>query len=97
MLSALRTADGSLAQQKRVGKPDRYYASPISDGHSVLLAGVSGQLNLVSAEANWKPLAQVELGEELWSTPASAGGYLYVRTQSALWCLGPEPLALEAD
>lgn len=43
---------------------------------SGLLSGVSGQLCLVSAEANWKQLDQVELGEELWSTQAAAGGFL---------------------
>jgi hypothetical protein len=36
----------------------------------------------------WKVLAVNDLGEECQTTPAIAGGKIFIRTRSALYCFG---------
>lgn len=86
LLTSIDTATGEVIQQKRVGDPDQYYASPVSAGGRLLTASQAGQLAVVSGEGEWEVLSTTDLDEVIWSTPALAEGLLFVRTQSALYC-----------
>ena len=38
------------------------------------------------AESEWEVISTTDLDEEVWSTPALAGGLVFVRSNSALYC-----------
>jgi len=40
---------------------------------------------VLKADAQWEILATSDLDEEVWATPAIAGGNLYIRTRNALY------------
>jgi hypothetical protein len=42
----------------------------------------------VKAAGEWDVLAVNALGDEVFATPAIAGGKIYLRTKSALYCFG---------
>jgi hypothetical protein len=43
---------------------------------------------VLRAGGEQEPLGQIELDDEIYATPAIAGGRLYVRTRSALYAFG---------
>lgn len=88
LLSSIDVESGEVVKQERVGRPDAYYASPIAAGDRVLTASQNGTLTIIKAEAEWEVLASAELEEEIWSTPAVAGGQVFVRSLEALYCFG---------
>jgi hypothetical protein len=86
ILSSVDPATGEVKKQERVGSPDTYYASPVAADGKLFLAGLSGQLAVVTAERAWKTLSVHTLDEEVWSTPALADRQVFVRSQKALYC-----------
>ena len=48
----------------------------------------SGKLTVLRADADWQILAQNDLEDTCFSTPAIGDSRLYVRTRSALYCFG---------
>ena len=89
ILSAFEAASGKLVKQARVEpKSRKYYASPIAADGLIFLLDTEGGLSVVKAGRDWKPLAQNELGEACWATPAISDGRLYVRTDKSLYCFG---------
>ena len=72
------------------GKPDDYFASPVAAAGKLICASKSGQLAVIRADADWEVLSVHDLGEEVWSTPAIAGGQVFVRSQAALYCFAEE-------
>ena len=86
LLTAVDTETGEVAKQGRVGESDQYFASPVGAGGRIVTASLGGKLAVLRAGRDWEVLSVVDLGEELWSTPAIAGGQVFVRTQEALWC-----------
>ena len=86
LLTALDTKSGEIVKQGRVGKSDQYYASPVSADGKIIIASLSGQLSVISAQAEWEVLSSHDLEEETWSTPAIADDLVFIRTQEALYC-----------
>jgi len=86
VLTSLDASSGELAKQGRIGKPDDYYASPVAAAGKLICASKSGQLTVIRADAEWEVLSVRDLGEDVWSTPAIAGGQVFVRSQEALYC-----------
>ena len=48
---------------------------------------------VVRAGADWETLAVNDLDDEVYATPAIAGGRIFIRTRSALYCFGPATVA----
>lgn len=86
ILTAVDIEDGAVIKQGRVGEPDSYFASPVAGAGKIITASQSGQLSVIRAGAEWEVLSTTPLEEEVWSTPAIAGGDLFVRSQKALYC-----------
>ncbi|MFT5153091.1 MAG: outer membrane protein assembly factor BamB [Planctomycetota bacterium] len=86
IMTAMDAATGELGKQSRVGEGDRYFASPVAADGKLVTASQSGQLSVVKAGSEWEVLSTLNLGEELWSTPALADGLVIVRSQKALYC-----------
>ena len=80
---------GHVIKQGRLkGAIDKYFASPVAADGKVYLIGQGGTMSVVKAGREWEILAVNELGDEVYATPAIAGGRLYIRTQRALCSFG---------
>lgn len=85
ILTTVDAATGKTVKQGRIGDPDSYYASPIASGGRVLTASQAGQVSVISGEGEWEVISSADLDEYIWSTPALAGGLIFVRSQVALY------------
>ena len=87
ILTALDPATGEVHRAGRVeGAQDPYFASPVAADGRLFLASHEGRLAVLEAGPEWEVTSVSELGEEIWATPALAGGQVFVRTQEALYC-----------
>jgi outer membrane protein assembly factor BamB len=89
VLTTLDRAKGEMLKQDRVrGQSDNYYASPVAGDGKIFIASHNGVVAVLRAGGQQELLAANTLDEEIFATPAIAGGHLYVRTVSALYCFG---------
>ena len=89
IVSSLDPASGQILKQGRT--PDAledYSASPVAADGKIFLVSASGKVTVLKADAQWEILAMNDLDEEVWATPAIAGGNLYIRTRNALYSFG---------
>ncbi len=63
-------------------------SSPVSVAGRVYFFEDSGACTIVENGPNFSEVARNELGEATYTTPAIAGGQLFVRTESHLICIG---------
>lgn len=88
VVSCLNLATGKPIWSQRVDAPPAtYFASPISDGKTILGASEYGNVVAIAAGDTFKQLSQHNLDELIRSTPALAGGRLYIRTFEHLYCI----------
>lgn len=89
ILSSLDPASGQLLKQGRTPNAlEEYYASPVAADGKVFVVSASGKVTVVKADPQWEILATTDLDDEVWATPAIAGGNLYIRTRNALYSFG---------
>jgi outer membrane protein assembly factor BamB len=92
IVTSLDPASGQVLKQGRT--PDaleEYYASPVAADGKIFLVSASGKVTVLKADAQWEILAMNDLDEEVWATPAIAGGNLYIRTRNTLYSFGTKP------
>jgi outer membrane protein assembly factor BamB len=92
--------DGGILQSidPRTGEPqkvdrlrgalDRYWSSPVAGDGKVYVLSEAGKLTVLRAGAEWEVLAQNDLEDTCFATPAIGDSRLYVRTRSALYAFG---------
>jgi outer membrane protein assembly factor BamB len=89
IVSSLDPASGEVLKQGRTPNAlEEYYASPVAADGKIFVVSASGKVTVLKADAQWQILAMNDLDEEVWATPAIAGGNLYVRTRNALYSFG---------
>jgi outer membrane protein assembly factor BamB len=86
MVTCADLATGEVHWRERVS--GSYYSSPISTGKHILNVSREGDVVIVAAAKKFEEVAKNSVGEGTHSTPALAGGRLYVRTFSHLICIG---------
>ncbi|HEU4478344.1 MAG TPA: PQQ-binding-like beta-propeller repeat protein, partial [Pyrinomonadaceae bacterium] len=89
IVSSLDPASGQVLKQGRT--PDaleEYYASPVAADGKIFVVSASGKVTVLKADAQWEILKTNDLKEEVWATPAIAGGNIYIRTRNALYSFG---------
>jgi outer membrane protein assembly factor BamB len=75
--------------QPRVGK--EFFGSPVRAGDKIFCVDTLGSVICIAADKEFKELGRTELNELSRSTPAIAGGRMYVRTVSHLLSVGGQP------
>jgi outer membrane protein assembly factor BamB len=65
-----------------------FQATPLVVGDRMYLFSQPGKVFVVAVGREFKELASFEMGEEIYASPAVAGGRMYVRTKTALFGLG---------
>jgi len=86
IVSSLDPASGQVLKQGRTPNAlEEYYASPVAGDGKIFVVSASGKVTVLKADAQWEILATNDLDDEVWATPAIAGGSLYIRTRNALY------------
>ena len=86
IVSSVDPASGQVLKQGRTPNAlEEYYASPVAGDGKIFVVSASGKVTVLKADAQWEILATSDLDEEVWATPAIAGGNLYIRTRNALY------------
>ena len=82
-----RTGEPLKVERLR-GALDRYWSSPVAGDGKIYVLSESGKLTVLRADGDFQILAQNDLDDTCFSTPAIADSRLYVRTRSALYSFG---------
>jgi outer membrane protein assembly factor BamB len=86
IVSCIRVADGKRVWQQRIG--GNYSGSPVIAGSRLFCVDDDGVVVVLSASERFELLGKNPLGEPSRSTPALAGGRMYLRTESHLISIG---------
>jgi outer membrane protein assembly factor BamB len=78
---------GEIVYEKERLGPAAFTASPWAYGGKLFCLSEDGDTVVVRAGREFKVLGKNSLGEMCMATPALAGGGLFIRTQSKLYCL----------
>jgi len=84
--SCVQAETGKVVWQEKL--PDRFYGSYVCVGDRLYCVSRTGNVYVLAAGPEFKLLAKNALGERCFTTPAIAGGRMYVRTYEHLISLG---------
>lgn len=77
-----------LFQDERLGALGEYYSSPVAANGRIYLASQRGVVTVLAAGNAFRILAQNDLGEEAFATPAIVDGAMLYRTTKHLFAFG---------
>jgi len=86
ILTCLNAPTGEIRYQERVGGD--FFASPVWVDGRLFCVSTSGELVVAEASDKFNVLHRYPLNELCHSTPAVAGGRMFVRTEKHLWSIG---------
>jgi len=86
ILTCLKASTGDLRYQERVG--GNFFGSPVWVDGRLFCVSTSGELVVAEASDKFNILHRYPLNELCHSTPAVAGGRMFVRTEKHLWSIG---------
>ena len=86
IVSCADSRSGKIHWTKRIGK--MFYASPVCVGDRIYNIDVDGTVVVLAASEEYQLLGRNALGQPSQSTPAIAGGIMYLRTVSHIYSLG---------
>lgn len=88
VLTTLELASGERTHRMRTGGSGTHYASPLIAGGRLYTIAGNGRITVLTTGPRPEVLAQSEMGDRVFATPAIVGGTIYVRTHSALHAFG---------
>jgi len=86
VVTCLNAASGEVRWQERIGKT--FFGSPVCVGGRLFCASHNGEVVVIAASEKFALLARNPLGEITHSTPAVAGGRMYIHTTKHLISIG---------
>jgi outer membrane protein assembly factor BamB len=89
VLRCLEAATGKDVWRQRIG--GKFSASPVWADGKLYLLSESGKTIVAEAAPQYKLLAPNELNEKCCASPAISQGNLFIRSEKALYCIGPKP------
>jgi outer membrane protein assembly factor BamB len=90
IVSCMDAKIGKLLFRGRVNAPGAYYSSPVAAGGRVVVASAEGMVTVLGGGESLEVLANNDLGEPVFGTPAPIESALYVRSLNHLWAFGNE-------
>ncbi|MFZ2147811.1 MAG: PQQ-binding-like beta-propeller repeat protein [Sedimentisphaerales bacterium] len=87
-VSCLRSATGEQLWREKLA--NQFYGSPVWVNGKLYCITTNGEVVVIKAAPTYELLAVNPLGEKSHSTPAVAGGRMYLRTYSHLISIGPK-------
>ena len=85
----LEAKSGDLIWRGRVG--GKHWASPIYAGGNIYFFSTDGRVSVISAEREFKLLAQNEFDDGFIASGAVAGNALILRSETHLYCIEDKP------
>ena len=92
ILTCLRASTGEVRYQERVG--GNFFGSPVWVDGRLYCISTAGELVVVEASDKFNVLHRFALKELCHTTPAVAGGRMFIRTEKHLLSIGGRPLAV---
>ncbi len=89
VVSCVDAPSGNLLWQKRIG--GTFSGSPVRAADRLYCLSTEGDVVVLAAKDQFELVSRQPLGEPSRSTPAIAGGRMYLRTQSHLVSIGGKP------
>jgi outer membrane protein assembly factor BamB len=86
VVSCVQAASGEVTWQERLGK--HFFSSPVCVDDRLFCVSTTGDVMVIAASDRFKLLATNPLGETTHSTPAVAGGRMYIHTSKHLVSIG---------
>jgi outer membrane protein assembly factor BamB len=65
-----------------------FSSSPVLVGDRVYAIDISGGVHIFGAEAEYKEIGTIAMGEPVFATPAFMDGRIYIRGEKTLYCVG---------
>ena len=88
IVSCVDAKTGKVIYRGRVNAPGAYYASPVAGGGKVFVASAEGVVTVLGGGETLEVLANNDLGEPVYGTPAPVGQAIYIRSSQHLWAFG---------
>lgn len=80
-----KAATGEVLWQEKLG---RHHASPVLVNGLVFFINDDGQVNVIKPGMQFERVAQYELGEQCYASPAISDGQVFLRGFKHMFCLG---------
>ena len=88
IVSCVDAKTGKVIYRGRVNAPGAYFASPVAAGGKLFVASAEGVVSVLGGGETLEVLANNDLGEPVYGTPALVGPAIYVRSLQHLWAFG---------
>jgi outer membrane protein assembly factor BamB len=88
IITCVDAESGKVLYRERLGASGPYLSSPIVANGNIYISSNNGVISVIKAGDKLEILAQNDLGEKIYSTPAVVGNTLYVRTRENLYAFG---------
>ena len=85
VMYCLEAATGKVLWKEKVVK---HHASPVSVNGLVYFIDDKGQINVIKPGPTFERVAQHELGEATYASPALSEGQVFLRGEKSLFCIG---------
>ena len=86
VLACYDTRTGEKYWEQEYG--NGFYSSPVIADGKVYATDMRGVTHICALSKEFRPEGEPALGEKVYSTPAFAGGKLYIRGEKHLYCIG---------
>ena len=83
-------ATGRVEYKKRVPGGREFWASPWTDGKHMFAMDSNGNTHVIAPGDELKVVSVNRLEQHAWGTPAIAGGRIYLRTATHLYCISAD-------
>jgi outer membrane protein assembly factor BamB len=92
VLSAYQLSTGERLFQQRLGVGQSgFTSSPVAAGGKLYITSEEGRTFVLAQGAEYKLLAENELGEQVMASPAVSAGVLFIRGTRHLYAIGQKP------
>ncbi len=88
IVTKFSAGEGTVLQRKRLTNPGYYYSSPVSADGKVYVASRQGVVTIFANDPDWNIISAHDFEELIYATPLVSDGYLFIRTEKALYCFG---------
>lgn len=89
VVTCLESESGKEVWRERLS--DGFWASPVSDGHSIYCLDKNGEVKVIKAGDKFEVLGSFDLGAPSQAAAAISGERIFFRTTKHLWCFAASP------
>lgn len=88
ILTCMNEQNGTIQYRERIGAKGPYFSSPVVADDNIYIPSGNGIVTVIKAGDKFDILAQNDLKEEIYASPAIVGNTIYIRTMEYLYAFG---------